>query len=94
MLRFVFVILPVVVLFLLAIAFGALNKNVIAVDFIIVQTELPLAVLTAIFLVLGFLIGVAGLISRNWWLRRENSKLKKQLTKAQPTTTSAAAERP
>ncbi|HET8815864.1 MAG TPA: LapA family protein [Pseudidiomarina sp.] len=94
MLRFVFVILPVVVLFLLAVAFGALNKNVIEVDFIVLQSELPLAVITAIFLVLGFVIGVGGLLSRNWWLHRENRKLKKQLAKFQPETTSTAAERP
>lgn len=94
MLRFVFVLLPVVVLFLLAIAFGALNKSEIQVDFIVLQAELPLAVVAALFLVLGFVIGSIGLLSRNWWLRRENRKLKKQLAKVQPETTSAAAERP
>lgn len=93
MLRFVFVILPVVVLFLIAIAFGALNKGMIQVDFIALQAELPLAAVAAIFLLLGFFIGLGGLLARNWWLRRENQKLRKQLAKGQSESSLTVPER-
>jgi len=79
MIRFIFVSLPLIVLFLIAVAFGALNKEVIAVDFIVAQQQISLAVLAALFLALGFLIGLFSMLGAQLLLRRENRKLKKQL---------------
>lgn len=79
MIRFIFVSLPLIVLFLIAIAFGALNKQVIAVDFIIAQQRVSVATIAAIFLVLGFIIGLLSMSAVQLGLRRENRKLKKQL---------------
>lgn len=79
MIRFIFVSLPLIVLFLIAIAFGALNKQIIAVDFIVAQQQVSVATIAAIFLAVGFLIGLFSMFGAQFVLRRENRKLKKQL---------------
>ncbi|QGT95294.1 LapA family protein [Pseudidiomarina andamanensis] len=79
MIRFIFVSLPLIVLFLIAVAFGALNKQVIAVDFIVAQQQISVATLTALFLAVGFLIGLLSMLGAQWMLRRDIRKLKKQL---------------
>lgn len=79
MIRFIFVSLPLIVLFLIAIAFGALNKDVIAVDFLVGQQQVTVAALTALFLALGFIIGLLSMLAAQLLLRRENRKLKKQI---------------
>ncbi|WP_417658243.1 lipopolysaccharide assembly protein LapA domain-containing protein [Pseudidiomarina sp.] len=79
MIRFVFVSLPLIVLFLIAVAFGALNKHVIDVDFIVVQQQVSVAALAAIFLALGFIIGLLSMLGAQLMLRRDLRKVKKQL---------------
>lgn len=79
MIRFVFVSLPLIILFLIAIAFGALNKQILAVDFIVAQQQVNVATLAALFLAVGFIIGLLSMFGVQMSLRRENRKLKKQL---------------
>lgn len=85
MIRFVFVSLPLIILFLIAVAFGALNKHVIAVDFIVVQQQVSVATLAAIFLALGFIIGLLSMLGAQLMLRRDLRKLKKQLVSPKST---------
>ncbi|SFV22232.1 lipopolysaccharide assembly protein LapA domain-containing protein [Pseudidiomarina donghaiensis] len=79
MIRFIFVSLPLIILFLIAIAFGALNNQVIAVDFILAKQQVSVATVGAIFLALGFIIGLFSMLAAQFGLRRENRQLKKQL---------------
>ncbi|MDN7124229.1 lipopolysaccharide assembly protein LapA domain-containing protein [Pseudidiomarina terrestris] len=80
MLRFIFIGLPLLVLFLLAVAFGALNKQSIPFDFLVGEVTLPVSVLTGLFILLGFLLGILSMLGRQFVLRNENRKLRKQLT--------------
>lgn len=80
MLRFIFIGLPLLVLFLLAVAFGALNKQSIPFDFLVGEVTLPVSVLTGLFILLGFLLGILSMLGRQLVLRNENRKLRKQLT--------------
>ncbi|WP_258806778.1 LapA family protein [Pseudidiomarina sp. CB1] len=80
MLRFIFIGLPLLILFLLAVAFGALNKQAITFNFIIGETSLPVSVLTGLFIGLGFLLGLAAMATKQVALRTENRKLRKQIT--------------
>lgn len=79
MLRFIFIGLPLLLLFILAVAFGALNKQAIPFDFLIGQVTLPVSVLTGVFILLGFLLGLLSMLGRQWVLKNENRKLRKQL---------------
>ncbi|MGQ4275804.1 lipopolysaccharide assembly protein LapA domain-containing protein [Pseudidiomarina sp. E22-M8] len=79
MLRFIFIGLPLLLLFLLAVAFGALNKQAIPFDFLVGQITLPVSVLTGAFILLGFLLGLLSMLGRQWVLKNENRKLRKQL---------------
>lgn len=82
MLRFIFVSLPLLLLFVIALAFGALNKQVIEIDFIFTQATLSMASLSAIFLSLGFVLGALSLFAKLMTVRHENRKLRQQLTKS------------
>lgn len=82
MIRFIFIGLPLLILFFIALAFGALNKQVVAVDFIILQQQLNLATVAAAFLILGFIIGLLSMFGAYWVARREVRQLKKQWAKA------------
>ena len=86
MIRFVFIGLPLLLLFLIALAFGALNKQVVAVDFIILQQQLNLATIAAVFLALGFIIGLLSIVGAYWVARREVRQLKKQWAKSKSTS--------
>ncbi|MFC0444924.1 lipopolysaccharide assembly protein LapA domain-containing protein [Pseudidiomarina halophila] len=79
MLRFIFIGLPLLLLFVLAVAFGALNKQAIPFDFLIGQITLPVSVLTGVFILFGFLLGLLSMLGRLWVLKNENRKLRKQL---------------
>ncbi|CAB0150068.1 Lipopolysaccharide assembly protein A [Pseudidiomarina piscicola] len=79
MLRFIFIGLPLLLLFLLAVAFGALNKQPIPFDFLLGQITLPVSVLTGMFILLGFLLGLASMLARQVALKSENRKLRKQI---------------
>ncbi len=81
MLRFIFIGLPLLILFLLAVAFGALNKQAISFNFIIGEMTLPVSVLTGLFIGLGFLLGLAAMSAKQVALRNENRKLRKQVIK-------------
>jgi putative membrane protein len=81
MLRFIFIGLPLLILFLLAVAFGALNKQAISFNFIIGEMTLPVSVLTGLFIGLGFLLGLAAMSTKQVALRNENRKLRKQVIK-------------
>lgn len=86
MIRFVFIGLPLLLLFLIALAFGALNKQVVAVDFIILQQQLNLATIAAVFLALGFIIGLLSMVGAYWVAHREVRQLKKQWAKSKSTS--------
>lgn len=79
MLRFIFIGLPLLLVFLFAVAFGALNKNAIPFNFILGEITLPVAVLTGLFIGLGFLLGIAAMAAKHMALRAENRKLRKQM---------------
>jgi len=85
MIRFIFISLPLLVLFLIAVAFGALNKQIIAVDFIIAQQQIGVATLAALFLALGFIVGLLSMLGAQFILRRENRQLKKQIVSIKST---------
>ncbi|MBY6062987.1 DUF1049 domain-containing protein [Pseudidiomarina sediminum] len=79
MLRFLFIGLPLLVLFLLAVGLGALNKQAIPFDFMFGTVQLPVAVLAGLFVGFGFLVGLASMFAKQVALRNENRKLRKQL---------------
>ncbi len=79
MIRFIFISLPLILLFLLAVAFGALNKAIVQVDFLVVQSQVSIALVAALFLAVGFFIGLVAMSARTLMLRRELRKLRKQV---------------
>lgn len=85
MLRFIFIGIPLLFMFLLAVAFGALNKQAIPFNFIIGEVTLPVAVLTGLFIGLGFALGLAAMATKQIALRNENRKLRKQVTQREHT---------
>ncbi len=54
MLRRILILVPIILLFLLALAFGAQNPTVVSVNFLVAKTDLSVAGLAAIFLPLDF----------------------------------------
>lgn len=84
MLRKLLVIIPIVVLFVIALAFGAQNSQQVLVDFFIVQKQVNIATLIALFIGAGFLFGILSMLVSNWRLRMLNRRLQKQLNKRQP----------
>jgi len=81
MLRKLFVLLPIFVLFFIAIAFGAQNSELVMVDFFVLKTELTLASLSAIFIGAGFVFGLVSLGWSNWRLRLTLQRTEKQLAR-------------
>ncbi len=81
MIRFVFVSLPLLILFLIAVFFGALNKQLVSIDLFVGNYSLPVAAIAAGFLLLGFVIGLLSMAGRQVLLRSENRKLRKQVIK-------------
>lgn len=79
--RVLFILLPLVFLFILAMAFGAYNKNLIPVHFIVAQKEMTVASLLALFLGIGFIFGTLSLSLSYWRLRVRNRRLRKELNK-------------
>lgn len=82
MLRTLLSLIPVVIIFVIALAFGAQNDQSISVDFFFGQAELSVASLLAIFIGIGFLIGLVSMAMNYWRMRLQIRKLKKQLTAA------------
>lgn len=54
MLKKLVIIIPVLVFFFVALAFGAQNSSQVSVNFLFVQAQLSIAAVAAIFLALGF----------------------------------------
>lgn len=79
MLRFIFIGLPLLLLFLLAVGLGALNKQSIAFDFMFGVVHLPVSVLAGLFVGFGFVVGLLSMFAKQVALRNENRKLRKQL---------------
>jgi uncharacterized integral membrane protein len=68
-----------IVVSLLAIAFGALNGGFVELDLLMAQWRLPLGVALLAFLVLGVLIGASALYLLNVFpLKRELANLKRR----------------
>lgn len=70
MIRFVFVVVPLVLLFLFAVAFAALNPQQLTVNLLVGQYSVPLTWLIAAFLLLGFVLGILSMLARQLRLRQ------------------------
>lgn len=79
--RALFILLPLLVLFLVALVFGSHNKAVISVHFIVAQKEMTIASLLAIFLGVGFFFGALSMSLSYWRERIRNRRLRKELSK-------------
>ncbi|MGX5914086.1 lipopolysaccharide assembly protein LapA domain-containing protein [Aliidiomarina sp. Khilg15.8] len=79
--RVLFVLLPLAVLFIIALVFGTYNKTTIPVHFIVAQKEMTVAALLALFLGIGFLFGAFSMSLSYWRLRMKNRRLRKELSK-------------
>lgn len=79
--RALFVVLPLILLFVFAVAFGAHNKTTISVNFIAAQKDMTVASLLALFLGIGFLFGALTMSLSYWRERIRNRRLQKTLAK-------------
>lgn len=79
--RALFILLPLVLLFVFAMAFGAYNKATVTVHFIVAQKELTVAALLGIFLAIGFVFGAFSMSLSYWRERIKNRRLRKELNK-------------
>ncbi|RUO35023.1 LapA family protein [Aliidiomarina soli] len=79
--RALFVLLPLAVLFIFALVFGAHNKVVVPVNFIVAQKEMTIASLLALFLAVGFVFGALSLSLSYWREKLKNRRLRKELNK-------------
>lgn len=79
--RVLFVLLPLAVLFIIALVFGAYNETTIPVHFIVAQKEMTVAALLAVFLGIGFFFGALSMSLSYWRLRIKNRRLRKELSK-------------
>lgn len=82
MIRFIFVVLPLLVLFLFAVAFGALNQQQLQVDLLIGRYDMPLTWVVAGFLLIGFLLGLLSMLARQLGLRNQLRQQRKAAAKA------------
>ena len=81
MIRFIFVVLPLLVLFLFAVAFGALNQQQLTVDLLIGRYQMPLTWVVAGFLVIGFVLGLLSMLARQLGLRKQLRQQRKAAQK-------------
>ena len=79
--RALFIFLPLLLLFVIALVFGAHNKATIQVHFIVAQKEMTVASLLAIFLGVGFVFGAISMSLSYWRERIRNRRLRKELNK-------------
>ncbi|MEX1222660.1 MAG: lipopolysaccharide assembly protein LapA domain-containing protein [Idiomarina sp.] len=86
MIRKLLVLIPVLVLFAIALAFGAQNNQVVFVDFFVVQRDVSVATLVALFVGAGFLFGVISMLASQWRLRLRVRRLRKQVQQLNKTT--------
>ncbi len=81
MIRFIFVVLPLLLLFLFAVAFGALNQQQVQVDLLIGRYDVPLTWVVAGFLLIGFLLGLLSMLARQLGLRHQLRQQRKAAQK-------------
>src|SRR5690554_6212715 len=79
--RALFVVIPLILLFIFAVAFGAHNKMIISVNFIAAQKDMTVASLLALFLGIGFLFGALTMSLSYWREKLRNRRLKKAIVK-------------
>jgi len=78
MLKKLLILIPVFIIFLLAMAFGAQNPQTVVVNLLVLQTEMAVASLLAIFFGSGFVVGILLLfLSSLSWRYRYNRLLKR-----------------
>ncbi len=81
MVRALFILLPLLVLFVFALVFGAHNKMVIPVNFIAAQKDMTVASLLGIFLGIGFFFGALSMTLSYSREKLRNRRLRKALAK-------------
>ncbi|MGM0481196.1 MAG: lipopolysaccharide assembly protein LapA domain-containing protein [Pseudomonadota bacterium] len=59
MLKKLLFIIPILIIFFIALAFGAQNASEVTINFLIFESRLSVASVAGIFLALGFIIAVA-----------------------------------
>ncbi|MGM0429004.1 MAG: lipopolysaccharide assembly protein LapA domain-containing protein [Pseudomonadota bacterium] len=78
MLKKLLILIPVLLIFLLAMAFGAQNPQTVIVNLLVLQTEMAVASLLAIFFGSGFVVGILLLfLSSLSWRYRYNRLLRR-----------------
>ena len=87
MLRLILTLIPVVVVFLLAFLLGRHNDTQVMVDWLFVTQQTSLAVVLALTLSVGFILGLLTLIVGYLRLKWQNQRLRKALVKASIRTT-------
>ncbi len=90
MLKFWLYILVLILVCILGLSIGSANDSVVTFDFLIIKTELSLAMVLVVGVVIGVLIGlyISSLLCLKMWLkaRRGRAELKKQLQQLQQQT--------
>ena len=79
MARFFLALLPILLLFLIALLIGSRNTHVIDVNLLLVQLQLKASTLMAFSLGLGFLVGIVAFLSSYLKLRVRYRRLRKEL---------------
>ncbi|MCH8500334.1 MAG: LapA family protein [Aliidiomarina sp.] len=82
MLRLILTLIPVAVVFLLAFLLGRHNDTQVMVDWLFVTQQTSLAVVLALTLSVGFVLGLLTLIVGYLRLKWQNQRLRKALVKA------------
>lgn len=78
MLKKLLILIPVLLIFLLAMAFGAQNPQTVIVNLLVLQTEMAVASLLTIFFGSGFVVGILLLfLSSLSWRYRYNRLLRR-----------------
>ncbi|KPD23618.1 MULTISPECIES: lipopolysaccharide assembly protein LapA domain-containing protein [Idiomarina] len=81
MLRKLLILIPVLAIFLLAMAFGAQNTQVINVNLLVLNADMTVASLLAIFFGGGVLVGLLAMLLSNLYWRYRCRKLSKLVAK-------------
>lgn len=79
MARFFLAVLPLLILFLVALLIGSRNAQAIDVNLLIVQIEMKTSTLMAWSVGVGFFVGLVAFISSYFRLRVRYRKLRKEL---------------
>lgn len=82
MLRLILTLIPVTIVFLLAFLLGRHNETQVMVDWLFVTQQTSLAVVLALTLSVGFVLGLFTLMVGYLRLKWQNQRLRKALVKA------------